>query len=60
MDTMVKILSAGQRAGQVREGDTMGMSVMFFSAIMGLAVHNLTIPGFAIPDPELLVNIVKK
>ena len=58
--TMVKILSEGQQAEQVREGDTMGMSIMFFSAIMGLAVHNLTMPGFSMPDPELLVNMVKK
>ena len=58
LNTMAKILREGQQAGQVREGDTMGMSVMFFSAIMGLAVYNVTMEGFKMPDPELLVNMV--
>ena len=58
LNTMAKMLREGQQAGQVREGDTMGMSVMFFSAIMGLAVYNITMEGFKMPDPELLVNMV--
>lgn len=58
LNTMAKILREGQLVGQVREGDTMGMSVMFFSAIMGLAVYNVTMEGFKMPDPELLVNMV--
>lgn len=58
LNTMAKILREGQLTGQVREGDTMGMSVMFFSAIMGLAVYNVTMEGFKMPDPELLVNMV--
>jgi AcrR family transcriptional regulator len=58
--TLAKILREGQQAGQVREGDPMGMSVMFFSAIMGLAIYNITMPGFVMPDPELLVSMVAK
>ena len=34
------------------------MSVMFFSAIMGLAIYNITLDGFKMPDPELLVSMV--
>lgn len=58
IDTMTKILREGQELGQVRDGDTMGMSVMFFSAIMGLAVYNITMEGFKMPNPELLVSMV--
>jgi AcrR family transcriptional regulator len=60
VDTMTKILREGQQAGQVHEGDANGMSVMFFSAIMGLAIYNLTMPGFNMPDPELLVSMVSR
>jgi len=60
VDTMEKILREGQRMGQVREGNPAEMSVMFFSAIMGLAVYNITMPGFRMPDPELLVSMVSK
>ncbi len=58
LNTMAKVLREGQALGQVREGDTAGMSVMFFSAIMGLAIYNITMEGFKMPDPELLVSMV--
>ena len=58
LNTMSKILREGQQAGQVRDGDTMGMSMMFFSAIMGLAIYNITMEGFKMPDAELLVSMV--
>ena len=58
IDTMTKILREGQELGQVREGDAAGMAMMFFSAIMGLAVYNITMEGFKMPDPELLVSMV--
>jgi AcrR family transcriptional regulator len=60
VNTMTKILQEGQKLGQVRDGDAAGMSVMFFSAIMGLAIYNITMEGFKMPDPELLVNMVSK
>ncbi len=60
VNTMTKILCEGQQKGQVRSGDPEGMSVMFFSAIMGLAIYNITMEGFQMPDPELLVSMVSK
>ena len=60
VETMVSILREGQRAGEVREGDAYGFALIFFSAIMGLAVYKLTMPGFKMPDPEILVDMVKK
>jgi AcrR family transcriptional regulator len=59
VETMAKILREGQELGQVREGDAAEMSVMFFSAIMGLAIYNITMTGFQMPDPELLVGMIR-
>lgn len=57
---LVRILEEGQRLGEVRTGSAMGMALTFFAAIEGLAVYKLTIKDFVMPDPELLVNMVKK
>ena len=60
LQALVRILKAGQDAGEVREGDPMGMAMVFFSAIEGLAIYKLTMENFKMPDPEILVNMVKK
>jgi AcrR family transcriptional regulator len=58
--SMMRILTAGQQAGEIREGDVSGMALTFFGAIQGLAMYKLAMENFKMPDPELLVNIVKK
>jgi AcrR family transcriptional regulator len=60
VQAMVRILSAGQAAGEVRDGNPLGMAMVFFAAIQGLAMYKLAIDGFKMPDPEILVNMVKK
>lgn len=60
LTTMAGILREGQERGEVRSGDTMEMSTVFFSAIQGLAMYKLAMEDFRMPDPEILVNIVKK
>lgn len=60
IDTMAGILAEGQKAGEVRDGDTRGMALIFFSAIQGLAMYRLAMRDFTMPDPELLVNLVKR
>jgi len=59
-DTMVRILREGQAAGQVRDGDPAQMATVFFSAITGLAMEKLMMPDLQMPDPEILVNMVKQ
>jgi len=59
-ETMTRILGEGQAAGQVRAGDPGEMAVVFFSAVTGLAMQRLMTRDFAMPDPEILVNMVKK
>lgn len=60
IQSMMRILTAGQQAGEIREGDVSGMALTFFGAIQGLAMYKLAMEDFKMPDPELLVNIVKK
>jgi AcrR family transcriptional regulator len=58
--SLANIIAEGQKTGEIREGDPFGMTVTFFAAIEGLAVYKLAMDGFKMPDPEILVNMVKK
>jgi AcrR family transcriptional regulator len=60
VQAMARILAAGQQANEVKEGDPMGMTLVFFAAIQGLAMYKLAMESFKMPDPEILVNMVKK
>lgn len=57
---MARILAAGQQAGEIKDGDVYGMALTFFAAIQGLAIYKLAIKDFNMPDPEILVNMVRK
>jgi AcrR family transcriptional regulator len=58
--SLANIIAEGQKTGEIREGDPFGMTVTFFAAIEGLAVYKLAMEAFKMPDPEILVNMVKK
>lgn len=60
IERMAGILSEGQKKGEIRSGDTVQMATVFFSAIQGLAMFKLAMEDFQMPDPEILVNFVKK
>jgi len=60
IQSMARVLKAGQEAGEVAAGNTVDMAVAFFAAIQGLALYKLSSGNFSMPDPELLVNMVKK
>lgn len=60
VQVMTRILTAGQQAGEIMDGDPMGMTLTFFAAIQGLAIYKLAMKNFKMPDPEILVNLVKK
>ncbi|MGE5495882.1 MAG: TetR/AcrR family transcriptional regulator [Burkholderiales bacterium] len=57
---MARILAAGQQADEIKDGDVYGMALTFFAAIQGLAIYKLAIKDFNMPDPEILVNMVRK
>lgn len=60
MESMMRMLKQGQELGEVRQGDPLEMAIMFFAAIQGVAFYKLSMPNFRLPDPELLVAMVKK
>lgn len=60
LKTLAKILEEGQKAGEIAEGDPAGMTMTFFAAIEGLALYKLSMENFKMPDPEILVNMIKK
>lgn len=60
VQVMTRILIEGQQAGEVMEGDVLSMALTFFAAIEGLAIYKLAIEEFKMPDPEIIVNMVKK
>jgi AcrR family transcriptional regulator len=60
VQSLTRIIAEGQKAGEMREGDPLAMTIAFFAAIQGLAVYKLAMEGFRMPDPELLISMVKR
>lgn len=60
VQTLSKIIAEGQKEGEIVVGDPMGMTIAFFAAIEGITIYKLSMENFVMPDPELLVNMVKK
>ena len=60
VQTLTTIVAAGQKTGEVKEGDPLAMAITFFAAIQGLALYKLSMENFKMPDPEILVGILRK
>jgi AcrR family transcriptional regulator len=60
LQTFGRIVTEGQKMGEIREGDPQEMTIAFFAAIQGIALYKLSMENFKIPDPEILVNMLKK
>ena len=60
VESLMRILKQGQEMGEVKDGDTREMAILFFAAIQGVAFYKLSMPNFRLPDYELLVSMVKK
>ena len=59
VQSLSRTMQEGQKTGEIRPGDPLGMTITFFAAIQGLAIYKLAMEGFTMPDPEILVNMVK-
>ncbi len=59
LKSMARIVKAGQEAKQIYWGDPMEITVSFFAAIQGLAIYKLSMDGFKMPDPDILVNMMR-
>ncbi len=60
VESMMRIIKQGQDIGEIRQADPLEMAIMFFAALQGIAFYKLSMPNFQLPDPELLVYMVKK
>ncbi len=60
VESLIRILKQGQELGEIREGDTREMAILFFAAIQGVSFYKLSMKNFKLPDPNLLVAMVKK
>lgn len=60
VESLMRILKQGQEMGEVRDGDTREMAILFFAAIQGVAFYKLSMQDFRLPNPDLLVSMVKK
>ena len=55
-----EMVRRGQREGTVRAGDPTALSIAFWAAIQGIAEELAVYPDMPCPDPEWIVDIVRK
>lgn len=55
----VDVILEGQKNGEIRSGDPMGLAVAYWSAIQGIAESAAMNPDLPIPDPKWIVAILK-
>ena len=56
----VPLIAAGQAAGVFREGDPLALSLAFWSAVQGIAEELARCPEEPCPQPEWLVDILRR
>lgn len=60
IESTVPLIEAGQRLGEIREGDPFSLSFAFWSSIQGVAETYDQYPDVACPDAEWIVDIIRK
>lgn len=60
IESTVPLIEAGQRKGEIREGDPFTLSFTFWSAIQGVAETFGSYPDAECPDAEWIVDILRK
>ena len=55
-----EMVRRGQREGTVRAGDPTALSIAFWAAIQGIAEELAVYPDMPCPEPEWIVDIVRK
>ena len=51
---------AGQKNKTIRNGDPQALSIAFWSAICGIAANMALMPGAQCPEPEWIVDILRR
>ncbi len=55
-----EVVRRGQREGTIRAGDPTALSIAFWAAIQGIAEELALCPDMPCPEPEWIVDIVRK
>jgi hypothetical protein len=56
----VPFIKAGQKNKTIRKGDPYALSLVFWSAICGIAANMALMPGAKCPEPEWVVDILRR
>ncbi len=59
-ETTAAIIEKGQQLGELRAGNTKALSIAFLCSIQGIAEQIALNPEFPIPEPEWIVDTIKK
>ncbi len=60
MENAVKLIVQGQREGSIREGNPVALATAFFMAIQGIAENIARRPEMPAPNPEWIVDIIRR
>lgn len=56
----IPIIEAGQKLGEIKQGNSYALSSAFWSSIQGIAEEVAVSPGAPIPEADWVVDIIKK
>lgn len=59
IEQTVPIIEAGQRMGQIRQGDPLALSNAFWCSIQGITEHLALFPQIPLPEAEWILAILK-
>jgi len=59
-EASVSIIEAGQAAGQIRDGDPVALTVLFWQAISGVALYAALYPDGPIPETEWIIDCIRR
>lgn len=59
IEMCVPLIKAGQKLGQIKQGDALSLSFAFWASIQGVAENHQIYPKLLLPKAEWLVDIIK-
>ncbi len=54
------VIRAGQACGQLRAGEPMALSILFWQALSGVALYVAVFPGAPLPSPEWIIDSIRR
>lgn len=60
LEQSVRLIVQGQKEGTIREGNPVALAMAFWRAIQGIAENVARNPEMPVPEPEWIVDIIRK